>query len=484
MTFRNITGEPADDWIGSGIAETVTGDLKNLHGLAVIGRERIAELLKNITSGKLTSEDSLAMDIGRRLGASFAITGGYQRMGEMIRITARFVDIANGAIVKTVKIDGKVSEIFDLQDRIVSELSDGLRVALPAGHHDPGSHERRETLSVEAYEDFSRGLMNLRMGSSDSLDRAIHLFQKAVEHDPNYASAWAALGRAYDLKASFLTLPDLALKAIEYQRKAISINPKLSHAHLGLGAAYSTIGQYDAAIEAFKETIRLDPANAGAHASLGRAYWIGKGMIDEGINELEQAVRINPEAGWAHLQLALLHTLRGNYERAEAACLQAIEMQEQYLSGREGMQIIGARTRLGYVYYCQGRYDDALREYNKELEFLGASDHALRDRGLIELNQKIGAAYLKKGMPVEAGQHFKRAIKGFDQRVAQGADDASTKYYIACLYALRGDSDRAVKYLEETMPLLATINAVRARIDPDLESIRSHPRFRELIGDA
>ena len=482
MTFSNITKEPADDWIGSGIAETVTGDLKNVRGISIIGRERIFEELKNIQTGALAEfDEKFAIDIGRRLGASWIIGGGYQRLGEMIRITARFVDVNTGALLKTVKIDGKVSEIFDLQDRIVYELSQGLNLDL--GTSEITEIERDETQSVEAYENYSRGMINLRKGSRDSLDRAIYLFEKATELDPDYARAWAALGAVYDLKGSFLSIPELSHKAIEFEQKAIGLNPRLSQAHQWLGGSYATIGRFDEAIEAMKEAIRLDPDNAGGHSALARAYWIGKGMIDEGITELRHAISLNPQAGYAYLQLGLLYALKGDYDRAETACKKAIDLQERAISGKEGLQVVGAHTRLGYVYYCQGRYDDAIREYKREMEFLSSSDHALRSRTLIELNQKLGAAYFRKGMQEEAERHFKEAIKRFEERVARGADDPFTKYYIACLYALKGDLERAAKYLEETLVELRALNTVRARIDPDFETLRDDPHFQQIIGN-
>ena len=481
ITFSNITKEPADDWIGSGIAETVTADLKKIRGLAVIGRERIFEALKNLNSGQLAElDESFGIDIGRSLNAAWILGGGYQRIGEMIRITARLIEVNTGEIVKTVKIDGKIAEIFDLQDKIVYELSQGLNLHL--GTSEITEIERDETLSVEAYENFSRGMMNLRTGSRDSLDRAIHFFEKATEIDPNYASAWAGLGAIHDLKGQFLGIPELSHKAIELQKKAIELNPRLSHAHQFLGGAYISTGRYDEAIEAIKEAMRIEPNNAGTHAALARAYWIGKGMVKEAITELEHAIAINPQGGYAYLQLVFLHTIRGNYERAEAVARQAIDLQERFISGKEGLQIVGAHSRLGYVYYRQGRYDDAIREYKRELEFLLTSDHALRGRTLIEIDQKMGAAHLRKGQVEEAEAYFKSAIKRFEALAGRGADDPFTKYYIANLHALQGDGDRAIKYLEESLARLRDINTLRAQTDPDFDNIRDDPRFQKLIG--
>ncbi len=482
MTFTNITKEAPDDWIGSGIAETVTGDLKRVKGLVVIGRERTFEILKGLTTGSLAdSEEAVAIDIGRRLGARWILAGGYQRMAEMIRITARVIDVSSGEVVRTVKIDGGIAEIFALQDKIVYELSQGLNLEIDTS--ELSEIERDETQSVEAYESFSRGMINLRNGSRDSLDRSIHFFEKAIEVDPNNAAAYAALSAAYDMKGSFLGIPELSVKAIEFAKKAIELSPRLTHAHQFLGGAYSSTGRYDEAIASMQEAIRLEPNNAGAHASLGRAYWVGKGMIDEGITELEHAIAINPQGGYAYLQLVFLHTLQGSYRRAEAVARHAIELQERYISGQEGLQVVGAHTRLGYCYYRQQRYDEAIVEYNRELEFLTSSDHALRDRSMIELDQKLGAAYFRKGMNEEAEKHFKRGLKKFEERLGRGAADPFTKYYIACLHALRGDVHNAIKYLTESLERLRTLNTIRAKSDPDFQTLREDPRFREIVGE-
>ena len=217
----------------------------------------------------------------------------------MIRITARVIDVNTGEVVKTVKIDGDIKEIFALagQDRLRAEPGSEPR----AWHFRDHRNRAEETQSVEAYESFSRGMINLRTGSRDSLDRAIHYFEKAAEMDPNYAGAWAALSAAYDLKGGFLSIPELSHKAVEFAEKAVKLNPRLSHAHQFLGGAYNTLGRYDEAIASMNEAVRLEPNNAGAHGSLARAYWLGKGMVDEAIAELEHAVAINPQAGYSYL---------------------------------------------------------------------------------------------------------------------------------------------------------------------------------------
>ncbi len=478
MTFANITREPADDWIGTGIAETVSADLKNVHGLAVIARARVYDALRNLNHGT-TMDEAAAMEIGRRLGATWMVGGGFQRMGETVRITATLIEVATGDLRRTVKVDGRIPDIFALQDKIVYELTQGLNVALRGT--EVADIERRETSSVEAYKAYARGMLNLRLATRDSIERAIVAFDEATRLDPEYALAWAALGGAYDLMGSFLSIEDLVLRAIDLERRALAIDPDLAEGHMWLGGALLALGRVDEAIASLQQAIRLDPGNGQAHQGLARAYWVGKGDFAAAIPEFERAIELNPEAGYSYLQLGLLLSWEGQYERAVQILRRAVDLQEQAISGSAGLQIVGAQGRLGYVYYLQGDYPQAIAEYERGLAMIVSSDHALRERTTIELNVKLGAAFHRAGRPAEAAQHFDRALRLFDTLVGKGADDPFTRYYITCALALRGDTGHALDSLERVAAKLPALTAARIRRDPDLESLRDEPRFRQLL---
>jgi tetratricopeptide (TPR) repeat protein/predicted Ser/Thr protein kinase len=480
MTFANISRDPADDWIGSGIAESVTADLKNVHGLAVVSRAQVYDAIKPIGAADYgLVDDSTAVDVGRRLGAKWIVTGGYQRFGPALRITAQLLDAPTGALEQTVKLDGRVDDIFSLQDRIVFELLKGFNLQVGAGEIE--EIEAPETRSVVAYEAYSLGLMNLRLATRESIDRSIALLDRATTLDPAYAEAWAALGAAYGYKGAFMSLPGLVERAVEAERRALALDPENARAHAWLGSAYLNMGQFDEAIASIRQAVRLEPDNASARSALARAYWIGKGDVNAAIAEFREVVALNPEGGYAFLQLSLLLALRGEYADAEQVARTAVDLQERFISGTEGLQIIGAHARLGYALYLQGRYDEAIAEYGRELAFIGSGDHALRERSTIEVMQKLGAAWLRKGRPDEATRYFTSAAQAFDARVANGADDPATRYYMADLEALRGNTDRAIEHLERSFASLRAIDRVRANVDPDLEALRSDPRFLALL---
>ena len=126
IPFTNVSRDEADDWMGAGIAETVTADLESLGDLTVIAQERV-----RAAAGRLGESDFdgiVETALGRELGARWIVTGGYQRLGSQLRITARLVDTTSGLVARTVKADGALSDIFDLQDRIASELTTDVRL--------------------------------------------------------------------------------------------------------------------------------------------------------------------------------------------------------------------------------------------------------------------------------------------------------------------------------------------------------------------
>jgi len=320
-------------------------------------------------------------------------------------------------------------------------------------------------------------MMNLRLATRDSIERAISEFEEATRYDPEYAMAWAALGGAFSLKGSFLSIQDLVLKGLDMERRALALDPDLSDAHSWKGAALLMLGKVDEAIASIQEAIRIDPGNGQAHQTLARALWVGKGDFSAAIPVFERSIVLNPDAGYSYLQLGLLLSWERRYAEAERVLRRAVELQDQFISGNAGLQMVGANARLGYVYYLQGRYDDAIREYERGVSFLQTSDHALKERSLIELEVKLGAAYHRAGRMENAKKHFDKAVKTFEARVAKGADDPFTRYYIADLHALRGDADRAFDSLERVYAAQPALTAARMLRDPDLASLRDDPRF-------
>jgi tetratricopeptide (TPR) repeat protein len=366
-----------------------------------------------------------------------------------------------------------------LQDQLVQDL------AKTGMAHELASAERHAIaddtdVTVEAFEAYSRGMLNLRMASRDATDRAISLFERALELSPGYVDAMIALGSALDLKGAFLAMPDLLERSLELLQQAVALKPESAEAHIRLGETLADLGRIDESIAEMQEGLRLAPDNAEAHANLARNYWMGKGDAELAIRHFRQALTLNPDAGYTHLQLALLHSLRGELDDAEREARAAVVLQEQAMSGTQGLLLVGARSRLGYVFYRRGRYDEAIREYRRELEFISLTDHALRERTTIEICQKLAAAYQRKGDGENAQAYFDRAVRAFDLRLAGGGDDPFTRYYMAALHAMRGDVEATRRHLEKPLAEIGLLTRWRLQRDPDFDQVRA--LVEELVG--
>ena len=482
LTFTNITGDPSDEWIGQGIAESLTADFAKIGGMIVIPREHVFDLQRNLPAGARPADDRQSMELGRRLGASFVVAGGYQRIRDRVRITGQVVDVTTNESAATVKLDGTIDQIFELQDQLVQEL------ARSGMAHEIGSAERHaieeETdVSVEAFEAYSRGMLNLRLASRESVDRGISLFEHALAIAPGYVEAMIALGSALDLKGAFESLPELLQRSLELLQQAVALRPKSAEAHVRLGETLADLGRMDEGIAEMHEGLRLAPDNAEAHSNLARNYWMGKGNIDLAVTHFRRALELNPDAGYTHLQLSLLYALRGDLDEAERVARAAVLLQEQAMSGTQGLLVVGARSRLGYVFYRRGRYDEAIREYRRELDYVAMSDHALRERTMIELSQKLAAAYQRKGEQETSLGYFERAVQLFEQRLAGGSDDPYTRYYMAALYAMRGDSATANRHLERPLAEIGPFTRWRLPRDHDFDAVRDRlPAYEEVRG--
>jgi len=123
VAFANITGESGDDWIGIGIAETLSTELERVGRLSVFDRSSVSAVLKTLNArDEIGDERQVTLEAGRRLGADWIVEGSYQRSGDLIRITAGLVRVETASVVRTAKVDGSLVELFSLQDRLVFEL--------------------------------------------------------------------------------------------------------------------------------------------------------------------------------------------------------------------------------------------------------------------------------------------------------------------------------------------------------------------------
>jgi serine/threonine protein kinase len=242
LDFENLSGDDAIDWLGTGLAETITADLKRLKVVQVVSRERVQQELRRLGG----SADLSALGI--QTNARWLVNGSYQRSGNRIRITPRLLEPASGEVAATIKIDGAWDDIFDLQDRVVSALVDALQLETKTSG--PQRIAASETLRVEAYEQYSQGRKSFSTLGKDLLEQARRHFERAIELDPAYAMAYFALGQTYAMRWIHRTDPDDLSRASGFLQRALELDPEFGEPYALLSYVYLRQSKLFQAIQA------------------------------------------------------------------------------------------------------------------------------------------------------------------------------------------------------------------------------------------
>jgi serine/threonine-protein kinase len=476
--FENLTGDPADDWIGVGLRETVGADLARLERIELLARDRVDEARRRLEQGA-TAEAVHATDTAllRVLQARYLVGGAVQRFGETVRLTLRFVDAVPGGGSESFRFDGRLDEIFALQDRVVAELT--RRIA--SGRSGPAASPEAETTVVAAYEALSRGLLNVRTETHEGLSRAILFFERAVALDPRYAKAHLELGIALGQQGEYLVSDELKERGLAAISVARRLHPEWTRAQRESGSILLALNRTDEAIELLVRALEAAPEEGTLLATLARAHFLGRGDFATAASLFDRAVGASPHSGWYWLQHAHCRTLLGELALAKRAAVRAVELQEKLLSGREDAQIVGAHMRLGHVMTREGRTREAVEQYQLETAFVARVDHALRNRIAIELHLRHGVALAAMEKGSEAASHFHAGLEGWQRRLALGADEPFTRYYAAALHAQLGEEERAVATLERAAAERPQLTLARARREPEFERLHTHPRFQALL---
>lgn len=358
LDFANVSGDPSVAWLASGIAETVTGDLRALGHLKVVDRWRVMEA-SHRTDGSL-------QQVTADLRARFAVVGSYQLNGDRLRITARVVDVVSGEALADAKVDGPLDGIFELQDQIVARLSKELGV--PVRPRTTGQGGGHETRSLEAYRAFTEGWLRLESLDITEMARASEDFERAVSLDRHYALAYTGLASAefviYETTRSE-NAPDRERldRAIAHARHAVRLDEALAEAHATLALLLVDASKPSEAVGSARRAAALEPSNWRHLFRLGYASW-----GDARLRAIEATLALHPDFAFAYFQAAMVHVARNHLPLAEATLRQGAAVQDRQIQRRERFPALGLHWLLGLVRLAQDDVDEALAEFERELQ--------------------------------------------------------------------------------------------------------------------
>ena len=403
LDFTNVSTDKEFAWLASGIAETVTNDLRAAGTHRIIDRVRVVEAVRRVGTDLANLRKELHLDL--------AVVGSFQRSADRLRITARVVDAGSGEALAEAKADGKLEQVFELQDRIVEQFAETL--GRDRGEPSTGRRTYRETSSLEAYRAFTEGRVRLESLDASLVAGAIADFERAVVLDPRYALAHVGLANArfwqYEMSRAG-NQPDAALlaRAIDHVRRAIELERNLAEAHATLSFLLVSAGRFSEALAAARRSVAIEPGYWGNQFRLAHAEW-----GEDRLRSLAKAMELYPDFPFAHFEAAMVHIARGDLERAESILREGTIVQDRQANLKQRYPAKGLHWLLGLVRLARGDQREARDEFDREIA-VGTNQLYAAE---FNMNAYDGAGFgaLASGNADEAVAMFKRALELFPE---------------------------------------------------------------------
>ena len=391
-----------------------------LNALCKIPKLQVAS---RVSAFQLAGQTADVAEIGEKLNVQTVLEGSVRKSGDKLRITAQLVKTSDAYHLWSRQYDRALEDVFEIQEEIAESIAGALSVTLK----ESGVGSQR--VAPKAYDFFLRGLSYFAKHNIQDTIYARQMFERAIEVDPEFGRAWAGLAYTYGLEQLYFNASNVNRdEALRTSRKALELAPERAESHISAGIAHCMVQEYAKSESEFDKAIALDAKNYDAWYFYGRTK-VHEGELERAIELFEQAAKVRPEDYQSMLLLPQLYHSVGNQERELETARQGIER---------------ARASL-----------DLNPDDNRALNM-------------------IAFALLRTGDREEA-------VRCMEESVRKEPMDTIVHYNAACLYALAGEPEKSIDCLENCHLKVGSLNREWLMNDSDLDSIREHPRFAEIL---
>ena len=445
LPFQNTSGDPNLEYLSDGVTESIINSLSRLPQLKVMARS---------TMFRFKRRDSDPQSVGKELGVGAVMTGRMLQQSDNLTVSVELVNVADGRQLWGEQYNRRATDLATVQQEIARDISERLRLRL--------SGEERQlnkggTNDTEAYQSYLKGRYFWNQRSVEGIRNAIERFQQAIDRDPNYALAFTGLADCYQVLETYAGVPssEIIPKARTAAERALQLDDSLAEAHTSMASVYSGLWQWSKAEDEYKRAISLNPNYPTAH------HWYslllrGEGRLDESLAQIKQAQQLDPLSPILELATATDYFEKNDIDSALLHGRRILELNPNFPLGHEPA---------GRVYLKQGRYAEAVSEFEKNL----AADHTAYSLS------SLGYAYAVAGRRAEALSILKELEEKYPKHEAPGQ-------YVAAVYVALGDKDKVFTWLEKDFQSRA------GNLPMDLvggigffNSLRDDPRYIDLV---
>ncbi|HEY0784997.1 MAG TPA: tetratricopeptide repeat protein [Acidobacteriaceae bacterium] len=445
LPLRNLSGEPAQEYLADGVTEALIGRLSTIHTLRVVSHTSVS---------RFKDPQLSVSEIARHLGVDAVVEGSVTKQGDRLRVTAQLIRATTDEHLWSETYDRQMRDALTLESELAQSIAEKVQVTITGAERQRLSSAA--PVAPEVYELYLKGRFALDHGNKEDLDEGIRDFEEAVNRDARFAPAYLGLAVAYSQMGTiFAGMPPLETreKVVQFAEKALALDPGLAAAHVVLANTLQRQWHWADAEAEYRRALAIDPNNAGAQA--GYAEWLScQGRLDEALSWVERARATDP------------------------------------------MEVSG--SDVSWILYQAHRYQDAIRESRSALAVEPDNAGALMMLAfpLIANNQAAEAVpllekalALSHGSPAVVGvlihAYARAGRRGNALRLLAELNGRRKKGYVpagAFVNAYLGldDTEQSFFWLEQAYREQSTILQF-LKTHPHFDSIRGDPRFADLL---
>lgn len=345
LPLLNATGDPETEYLSDGISENIINLLSRVPNLRVIPRTSVF---------RYKGREAELQVVARELNVRTVLTGKLTQRGDRFVVQTELVDVVRNAQLWGGQFNRKIEDIFEVQEELARQISENLQLRLTP--EDERRLAKRPTQSREAYQFLLKANYHINKWTLEGLQRGMAYARQAMEADPAYAEAYAAIAAVYGMlgllgfvpptevfpKAKAAALKALAIDdsladahtvvaavrlyyewewsgAEQACQRAIDLNPNVAWAHSLLSDWLSLMGRHEEAMAQAQLGVELDPLSAGLNCKLGqKLYW--RADYEHCLEQLQKVLELDPNFVSAHWMLAHVYALKGMYQESLATC--------------------------------------------------------------------------------------------------------------------------------------------------------------------
>jgi serine/threonine protein kinase/tetratricopeptide (TPR) repeat protein len=451
LPFSNASGDPNAEYLSDGIAEGIIDKLSGLPNLKVISRT---------SSFRYKHRDIDPQKVAKELGVDALVTGRVGQRSDDLSVSVELVDAREDKQLWGEQYKRKLADISSVQQEIATAVSGNLRAGLT--REEKIRLNKTSVVNSEAYRLYLRGRYHANQSTASALKKSIDYFQQAIDHDPGYALAYAAMADAYVTLGGgwiYLSPSDSLPKAKSAAMKALELDGSVAEAHTALAyVLFYADFDWAGAEREFKRAIELNPNSALSHSRYSECLKTRQ-RFTESLSEAQKAQDLDPLSPDIVSQLGAVYFFTRRYDEAIAQYQKALELNPN---------VAVIRAALATAYAMKHMYGEALAEFDKI---------PAQDKSVSAENQFVASVH---GWTYAVAGRRRDALEIARQLKELSSHTYADFYMFAGIYSGLNDKDEAFRLLERAYEQHSP-DMQYLGIDALFYGLRSDPRYIDLL---